>query len=187
MISERSQMAASYKADGEYEAAKIRNETDKEVSILIGEAEAEARRLQGEGEEEYMKTLKELYNDPQKADFYLFVRELEAMEKSLSGEKSPDSGRRFPAGQNPEPDGGNQPARCYAAGGAVTGHQGRRRGRQEIDGRAAQPRRRVPEAEIDQFAFAAVGRLGQNRLVAVLVAPGQRDPMPAVQIIQAAV
>ena len=87
MISERSQMAASYKADGEYEAAKIRNETDKEVSILIGEAEAEARRLQGEGEEEYMKTLKELYNDPQKADFYLFVRELEAMEKSLSGEK----------------------------------------------------------------------------------------------------
>ncbi len=88
MISERSQMAASYKADGDYEAAKIRNETDKEVNIILGEAQAQASKLQGEGEEEYMKTLKELYNDPQKADFYLFVRELEALEKSLQGKKT---------------------------------------------------------------------------------------------------
>ena len=88
MISERTQMAASYKADGEYEAAKIRNETDKEVNIIIGQAQAQARKLQGEGEEEYMKTLKELYNDSQKADFYIFVRELEAMEKSMQGEKT---------------------------------------------------------------------------------------------------
>lgn len=95
MISERTQMAASFKADGEYEAAKIRNETDKEVNIIVGQAEAQARKLQGEGEEEYMKTLKELYNEPQKADFYIFVRELEAMEKSIQGEKTlilgPDS------------------------------------------------------------------------------------------------
>jgi membrane protease subunit HflC len=95
MISERSQMAASYKADGEYEAAKIRNETDKDVSIIIGEAQAAAQRLKGEGEEEYMRILKELYNDPQKAEFYIFVRELEALKKALIGEKTlilgPDS------------------------------------------------------------------------------------------------
>lgn len=95
MISERSQMAASYKAEGEYEAAKIRNETDKEVEIIIGEAEAAARRLQGEGEEEYMKILQQIYNDPEKADFYLFVRELEALKKALKGDKTlvlgPDS------------------------------------------------------------------------------------------------
>ncbi|MDW7658507.1 MAG: protease modulator HflC [Bacillota bacterium] len=95
MISERSQMAASYKAEGEYEAAKIRNETDKDVEIILGEAEADARRLQGEGEEEYMKILQEIYNDPEKADFYLFVRELEALKKSLTGDKTlvlgPDS------------------------------------------------------------------------------------------------
>lgn len=95
MISERSQMAASYKAEGEYEAAKIRNETDKQVEIIIGEAEATARRLQGEGEEEYMRILKELYSDPEKADFYLFVRELEALKKSMTGDKTiilgPDS------------------------------------------------------------------------------------------------
>lgn len=88
MISERSQMAASYKAEGEYEAAKIRNETDKEIEITIGQAQAAAQRLRGEGEEEYMRILKELYNDPAKADFYLFVRELEAMKKSLQGEKT---------------------------------------------------------------------------------------------------
>ena len=88
MISERSQMAASYKAEGEYEAAKIRNETDKEIAILLGEAQAASQRLRGEGEEEYMRILKELYNDSDKADFYLFVRELEAIKASLKGQKT---------------------------------------------------------------------------------------------------
>ena len=87
MISERSQMAASYKADGEFEAAKIRNETDKEVNIIVGEANATAQQLKGEGEEEYMKILKDLYNDTEKAKFYLFVRELEALKTSMQGEK----------------------------------------------------------------------------------------------------
>lgn len=88
MISERSQMAASYKADGEFEASKIRNETDKEISIMLGQARADAEKLRGEGEEEYMKILSDLYNDPDKADFYLFVRELEALETSLQGEST---------------------------------------------------------------------------------------------------
>ncbi len=88
MISERSQMAATFKAEGEFEAAKIRNETDKEVEIILGEAKAQAQRLVGEGEEEYMSILKELYNDSAKADFYVFVRELEAARKALTGDKT---------------------------------------------------------------------------------------------------
>lgn len=88
MISERAQMAATFKAEGEFEAAKIRNETDKTVEILLGEARAQAQRLVGEGEEEYMAILKELYNDPAKADFYVFVRELEAAKKALAGDKT---------------------------------------------------------------------------------------------------
>jgi membrane protease subunit HflC len=88
MISERSQMAATFKAEGDFEAAKIRNETDKEVEILIGEAKAQAQRLVGEGEEQYMAILKELYNDPVKADFYVFVRELDAARKALTGDKT---------------------------------------------------------------------------------------------------
>ena len=95
MISERAQMAETFKAEGEYEAAKIRNETDKEIGILLGEARAQSQKLLGEGEEEYMKILKELYQDEAKADFYLFVRELDALKNTLQGDKTiilgPDS------------------------------------------------------------------------------------------------
>lgn len=88
MISERAQMAETFKAEGEYEAAKIRNETDKEIGILLGEARAQSQKLLGEGEEEYMRILKELYQDEEKAEFYLFVRELDALKNTLTGEKT---------------------------------------------------------------------------------------------------
>lgn len=88
MISEREQMAAAYRADGEYEGNIIRNETDKDVDILIGEARAEAERLLGEGEEGYMQTLSDIYNDPVMADFYLFMLELEALEEAMVGQKT---------------------------------------------------------------------------------------------------
>ncbi len=97
MISERAPMAATFKAEGEFEAAKIRNETDKTVEILLGEARAQAQRLVGEGEEEYMAILKELYNDPAKADFYVFVRELEAAKKALAGDKTLIIGQDSPS------------------------------------------------------------------------------------------
>ncbi len=96
MVSERAQMAASFKADGEYEASKIRNETDKEIEILLAKARADAAKLVGEGEAEYMKTLQDIYNDPEKADFYKFVRELEALQVSLKGEKTLILGKDSP-------------------------------------------------------------------------------------------
>lgn len=85
MISEREQMAAAYRADGEYEANIIRNRTDKDVEILVGEAKAQAQLLIGQGEEEYMQTLGGIYNNADMADFYLFTLELEALKDSLSG------------------------------------------------------------------------------------------------------
>lgn len=85
MISEREQMAAAYRADGEYEANIIRNQTDKDVEILVGEAKAEAELLIGQGEEEYMQTLADIYNNSEMADFYLFTLELDALRESLSG------------------------------------------------------------------------------------------------------
>lgn len=88
MISERQQMAASFKADGDYQAAKMRNETDKAYDITLGEAKAQARRLQGQAEEEYMAVLKEIYGDKDKADFYRFTLELDALEESLKGDKT---------------------------------------------------------------------------------------------------
>ncbi|WP_024864861.1 protease modulator HflC [Butyrivibrio sp. FCS014] len=89
MISERNNIAASYQAEGEAEAQKIRNETDKRVSILKSEAEKTAAKLSGEGEAEYMKTLSEAYNTEEKAEFYNFMRSLDAFKESLGqGEKT---------------------------------------------------------------------------------------------------
>lgn len=88
MISEREQMAASYRAEGNYEAAKIRNEVDKQVSIIQSEAEAKAAQLEGEGEAEYMRILSEAYAGDDRASFFEFMRSLEAARAAMSGEKT---------------------------------------------------------------------------------------------------
>ena len=83
MITERKNIAAAYKAQGESEAQKIRNMTDRETEVMLSEANAKAARLEAEGEAEYMKILSDAYNDPDKAEYYLFVRQLDAAKKSL--------------------------------------------------------------------------------------------------------
>ena len=89
MISERNNIAASYQAEGAAEAQKIKNETDKKVAILKADAEKSAAKLAGEGEAEYMKTLSEAYNTPEKSEFYNYVRSLDAFKESLGkGEKT---------------------------------------------------------------------------------------------------
>ena len=96
MISERSNIAAQYTAEGESEAQKIRSETDKEVDIMISQAKAQAEVLEAEGEAEYMRILSDAYSSSDKADFYNFVRSLDAAKASLTGKDnvlflSPDS------------------------------------------------------------------------------------------------
>ena len=83
MITERRNIAAAYRAQGESEAQKIRNTTDRETAVMLSEAQADADRLEAEGEAEYMKILSDAYNDPDKAEYYLFVRQLDAAKKSL--------------------------------------------------------------------------------------------------------
>ena len=85
MISERQNIAASYTAQGESEAQKIRNETDKNVIVMKADAQKQAEILEAEGEAEYMKILQEAYNTEEKADFYNFTRSLDAFKKALSG------------------------------------------------------------------------------------------------------
>ncbi|MBR5359856.1 MAG: protease modulator HflC, partial [Lachnospiraceae bacterium] len=83
MISERGNIAAGYKAKGEAEAQKIRNETDKNVKITIADANKQSETLRAEGEAEYMKILSDAYNDSDKADFYNYTRSLDALKESL--------------------------------------------------------------------------------------------------------
>ena len=87
MISERNQMAEKYTADGNYEASIIRNDVDKQVNILISNANAEAAKLEAEGEAEYMRLLAEAYDNAEKKEFYEFTLALDALKKSLTGEE----------------------------------------------------------------------------------------------------
>ena len=85
MISERQNIAAGYIADGQYESNVIKNSTDREVSVLISEAKAQAEKIRAEGEAEYMRILSEAYNDESKADYYNYIRSLDALKSSLKG------------------------------------------------------------------------------------------------------
>ena len=87
MISERNQMAEKYTADGNYDASIIRNEVDKQVNIIVSNAEAEAAKLEAEGEAEYMRMLAEAYNTADKKDFYEFILALDALKQSLAGDE----------------------------------------------------------------------------------------------------
>ena len=85
MISERNQMAEKYTADGNYEASIIRNDVDKQVNIIVSNAQAEAAKLEAQGEAEYMRLLAEAYNSDDKKDFYEFTLALDALKQSLNG------------------------------------------------------------------------------------------------------
>lgn len=86
MISERNNIAASFTAEGQSEAQKIKNQTDRNVTVMLAEAKKQAAVLEAEGESEYMKKLAEAYNDESKADFYTYIRSLDALKNSLTGE-----------------------------------------------------------------------------------------------------
>ena len=87
MISERNQMAEKYAADGNYEASIIRNDVDKQVNIIISNAQAEAAKLEAQGEAEYMQRLAAAYDTQDKKEFYEFTLALDALKQSLTGEE----------------------------------------------------------------------------------------------------
>lgn len=85
MISERDNIAATYTAEGQAEAQVIRNTTDKEVTVLLSNADMQAEILVAEGEAEYMRILAEAYGDEARTEFYEFVRSLDALKVSMTG------------------------------------------------------------------------------------------------------
>lgn len=85
MISERDNIAATYTAEGNSEAQMIKNTTDKEVTEMLSEANKDAEILIAEGEAEYMRILSEAYADASRTEFYSFVRSLDALKVSMTG------------------------------------------------------------------------------------------------------
>lgn len=86
MISERNNIAATYQAEGQEEAKEISNNTTAEIIVMQSEADAQAAEIIAKGEAEYMRILSEAYNDPEKADFYLFLRSLDAAKATMIGD-----------------------------------------------------------------------------------------------------
>ena len=96
MISERNNIAASYTAEGEAEAKRIRNEADKQVEITLSKAKSEAETVKAAGDAEYMRILANVYDTEAEAEFYSYMIALDALGNSMTGEQktlilSPDS------------------------------------------------------------------------------------------------
>lgn len=83
MISERNNIAASYTAQGEQRAQEIKNDTNEQVTVILAKAQKEADKTVAQGEAQYMKILSKAYNNEKKADFYSFVRQLDAVKATL--------------------------------------------------------------------------------------------------------
>jgi len=81
MRAERDRVAKQYRSEGEEEAAKIRADTDKDKTILLAKAYETAQKLRGEGDGESTRIYAEAYGKD--AEFYAFVRSLDAYERSL--------------------------------------------------------------------------------------------------------
>ena len=96
MISEWNNIAASYLEEGEREAKEIRNRADRDVEIEVAQARSQAEIVKAEGDAEYMRILSEAYNSKQKAEFYTFMIALDAMKKSMTGEKTLILGENSP-------------------------------------------------------------------------------------------
>ena len=86
MEAERERIAKRYRAEGEEQALNIKAEADKQVTIIAAEAFRTARELRGEGDAAAIKIYAQAYE--QDAEFYAFLRSLEAYEKFLNAEST---------------------------------------------------------------------------------------------------
>ncbi|MFH1485207.1 MAG: protease modulator HflC [Chloroflexota bacterium] len=82
MKAERGRIALQYRAEGEELAAKVRAGADKEATIISAEAYAESQKQMGEGDAQATAIYAQAFE--QDAEFYNFLRTLEAYKKFLA-------------------------------------------------------------------------------------------------------
>jgi membrane protease subunit HflC len=82
MRAERDRLARKYRAEGEEQARAIRAEADREAQVIVAEARRDAEVERGKGDAEAARIYAEAYS--QDAEFYAFVRGLEAYRKTLA-------------------------------------------------------------------------------------------------------
>jgi modulator of FtsH protease HflC len=81
MRAERDRLARKYRAEGDQQARSIRAEADREARVIRAEAQRDAEVERGRGDAEAARIYAEAYSTD--ADFYAFVRGLEAYRKTL--------------------------------------------------------------------------------------------------------
>jgi membrane protease subunit HflC len=86
MRAERDRVAKQYRSEGEEKSAMIRAETDKQKTIILAKAYEEAQKARGEGEAEGTRVYAAAYGKD--AEFYTFIRRLEAYEKSIDADST---------------------------------------------------------------------------------------------------
>jgi membrane protease subunit HflC len=84
MKTERERLARKSRAEGEERARRIRAEADRDAQIIVANAQRDADIARGSGDAEATRIYAEAYGGD--AEFYAFVRSLEAYRKTIGAE-----------------------------------------------------------------------------------------------------
>lgn len=85
MISERQQIAARFRSEGEGEAAKITGNKERDLRRIESEAYREVQKIRGQADAKATEIYAAAFNQsPAAAEFYQFLRTMETFQKSLN-------------------------------------------------------------------------------------------------------
>jgi membrane protease subunit HflC len=82
MQADRQKAANLYRFEGREAAERIRSDADRQVQVLLAEAEREGQKIRGEGDAIAINTYATAYG--QDEEFYSFYRSLEAYRTAFS-------------------------------------------------------------------------------------------------------
>ena len=80
MMAERSRISKAYRSEGQKQADIIEGATDREVQVILANAERDAAKLRGEGDAEAIRIFAEAFGA--NPELYTFMRSLEVMEEA---------------------------------------------------------------------------------------------------------
>lgn len=84
MISERQQIAARFRSEGEGEAARILGQKERRLREIVSEAYKTVEEIRGRGDARATEIYAAVYNQsPEAYDFYQFTRTMETYERTL--------------------------------------------------------------------------------------------------------
>jgi membrane protease subunit HflC len=126
MKTERQREAAEFRAQGSQRAQEIRAKADRDVTVLLADAQSKGETIRGEGDAERNRIYADAFNKDQ--DFFAFYRSMQAYEAGLKSNDTrmllrPDSEFfRFFANPSGKPRNGGTPKQ--AEGGAPQQSEG---------------------------------------------------------------